>query len=73
MSPEQTPWVDDERIAREGIALVCPVPEPYCMAKLNARASGVAAATVEVSITRTYFGVTDPAVRYVIAIIPPRR
>jgi hypothetical protein len=74
MSPETTPWVDEDKIKRDGIALVCPEPEKECMAALNARISkGGVAAVVRVSIARTYLGFADAAVRYVIAIIPPRK
>ena len=38
MSPETTPWVDEDRIERDGIALVCPIPEKECMQALDARA-----------------------------------
>jgi 4-amino-4-deoxy-L-arabinose transferase-like glycosyltransferase len=74
MNPDQTPWVDENRIARQGIALVCPMPEARCVRVLNARVSrGAGAAAVsEVSIASTYLGHIDDAVRYVIAIIPPQ-
>jgi hypothetical protein len=74
MSPQTTPWVDDSGIRRDGIALVCPVPEAACMQVLDARteASGNAVVT-EVSIARTFLGFTDHAVRYRIAIIPPAK
>ena len=34
--PMRTPWVDQARIAREGIAIVCPRAEPGCVKELNA-------------------------------------
>ena len=74
MSPETTPWVDEDRIERDGIALVCPIPEKECMQALDARARRAGnPAVTEVQIASTYLGFTDAAVRYVIAIIPPRK
>ena len=37
-----------------------------------ARYAGNAAKRSEVTLSRTYFGVPDTPVRYVIAIVPPR-
>lgn len=73
MSPEQTPWVDEARIVREGIALVCPVPVTYCLQAIERRvARGGATAEADVTIARTYFGHADEPVRYRIVIFPPR-
>jgi hypothetical protein len=69
--PRVTPWADEARVARAGIALVCPEPETACMDKLNARGKGLPrhAAT----LSRRHFGVGDEPVRYVIVIVPPQR
>jgi 4-amino-4-deoxy-L-arabinose transferase-like glycosyltransferase len=68
--PQDTPWADEARIAREGIALVCAADDPICMHFL-ARYAGNAARRSEVTLSRTYFGVADSPVRYAIAVIPP--
>ena len=63
----------DERLAREGIALVCPVDEAFCMSKLDAlvgRVPGSKRETVEVA--RTFLGTPSASGRYVIATVPPR-
>jgi 4-amino-4-deoxy-L-arabinose transferase-like glycosyltransferase len=74
MSPETTPWVDEDSIKRDGIALVCPVPETACMQTMQARTDRAGnAIESEVSIASTYLGHTDAAVRYRIAIIPPQK
>jgi len=71
-NPAVTPWTDEARIAREGIAIYCPLDVGTCMAALNARAAAAPAAKrVEVELSRTYLGVADTPERYVIAIIPP--
>jgi hypothetical protein len=73
VSPARTPWVDEARIEREGIALVCPVTLPECMRAVNERAAkNPAAKRVEVEISRRYFGVGDRPERYLIVTIPPR-
>ena len=69
--PQDTPWADEARIAREGIALVCAADDAICMYFL-ARYAGDAAKRSEVTLSRSYFGVADAPVRYVIAIVPPR-
>jgi len=72
MSPAQTPWVDDERIRREGIVIVCPVPEDYCVEAMNGYAARYPSATIEdVSLARRFFGTPDKPVQYRILTIPP--
>ena len=69
--PRHTPWVDDARIARGGIVLVCPVRETSCVAAATAATRRVAIRR-EVEITRTHLGVTDKPARYLIVTIPPQ-
>ena len=69
--PQDTPWADEARIAREGIALVCDADDAICMHFL-ARYAGSAARRSEVTLSRSYFGVADTPVRYAIAIVPPK-
>jgi hypothetical protein len=74
INPSVTPWTDDVRIAREGIALFCPVEMAPCVQAMNARAArGPVGKRVEVELSRTFFGVADTPVRYVIVTIPPAR
>ena len=69
--PQDTPWADDARIARDGIALACAAEDAICMYFL-ARYAGNAARRSEVTLSRRYFGVPDAPVRYAIAIVPPK-
>lgn len=69
--PQDTPWADDARIAREGIALACATDDPICMYFLQ-RYAGTAARHGEVTLSRSYLGVADAPTRYTIAIVPPR-
>jgi hypothetical protein len=71
-NPGVTPWTDEARIAREGIALFCPVEETRCVQAMNERAArSPAARRVEVELSRSYFGAADKPVRYAIVTIPP--
>ncbi|HEY2137695.1 MAG TPA: glycosyltransferase family 39 protein [Xanthobacteraceae bacterium] len=73
VNPYLTPWTDNARVARDGIALVCPVEETLCVKALDQRAAnGPAGRRVEVEISRRYAGVADKADRFVIATVPPR-
>jgi hypothetical protein len=71
-NPGVTPWTDEARVAREGIALFCPVEQRACVQAMDERAArGPAGKRVEVELSRTYFGAADTPVRYVIVTIPP--
>jgi 4-amino-4-deoxy-L-arabinose transferase-like glycosyltransferase len=70
VGPGDTPWADDSRIARDGIALVCAVEDTVCMNALVLRSAP--ARRSEVTLSREYFGVADVPVRYMIAIMPPQ-
>jgi 4-amino-4-deoxy-L-arabinose transferase-like glycosyltransferase len=72
MNPGVTPWTDEARIAREGIALFCPVEMVACVQVMNERAArSPAGKRAEVELSRSYFGTADPPVRYLIVTIPP--
>ena len=72
-SPQLTPWVDDARIAREGIALYCPIADGPCAKALDAWAArSTGAKRSEIEVSRRFLGTTDKAERYVVLIIPPR-
>jgi 4-amino-4-deoxy-L-arabinose transferase-like glycosyltransferase len=64
------PWVQPERITRDGIVAVCAATDPACLAA--AQAQGLAARRIEVEIARRHLGVTGPAGRYVVEIVPPQ-
>jgi 4-amino-4-deoxy-L-arabinose transferase-like glycosyltransferase len=72
MNPAVTPWTDAARVAREGIALFCPVEVAGCVKAMNDRAArGPAGKRAEVELSRTYLGAADTPVRYMIVTIPP--
>jgi len=67
------PPATEARIAREGIALICPAWVNSCIAALTARvARGPAGKRIEIEISRRYLGIAGASARYVIATIPPR-
>jgi hypothetical protein len=70
--PMRTPWVDQARIAREGIAIVCPRAEPGCLKELNAFVTRYGGKTEDIALARRFFGSSDTPVDYQIAIIVPR-
>ena len=70
--PARTPWVDQARIEREGIAIVCPETEAPCVREMSAYAARHGAKVDEVTIARSFFGTPDTPVQYRIAIIPPQ-
>jgi len=73
VEPRVTPWIDEARVARDGIALACPVAESACMKALEARAArGPVGRRTEVAITRRYLGTDDKPDRFVIVTIRPR-
>jgi 4-amino-4-deoxy-L-arabinose transferase-like glycosyltransferase len=71
-NPGVTPWADEARVAREGIALFCPVELASCMNAMNARAAkSPSGKRVEVELSLTYLGFADMPQRYVIVTVPP--
>jgi len=74
MDPRQTPWAGPDRIAREGLAMVCPAGDRACVAKADALVpqGSPAARRIEVEISRRYLGIAGEPQRYLIETIPPR-
>jgi hypothetical protein len=73
-NPRVTPWVGAERIRTEGIALVCPEADPYCMAVIDRYIEAFHAVAVEhTSVSRVFLGTVDEPDRFEIAIVTPSR
>lgn len=73
VSPAQTPWVTDDRIKSEGLAIVCPKPEDLCRHALDLYAVRYPVAAIDdVALARSYFGVFDRPMHYQIVIILPQ-
>jgi hypothetical protein len=74
VNPAVTPWIDEAQVARDGIALACPVAQTACMQALEVRAArGPVGQRVEVEITRRYLGTDDKPDRFVILTIKPQK
>jgi 4-amino-4-deoxy-L-arabinose transferase-like glycosyltransferase len=71
-APALSPWVNEARIAREGMALVCPVEDRTCVEALNARSAPADVAPMEITLVRQYLGVPGRSARYVVSMIPPQ-
>jgi 4-amino-4-deoxy-L-arabinose transferase-like glycosyltransferase len=70
--PHRVPSIDQETLARSGLALVCPMTNQNCVKTIEARA-GAAGSRSEVELARSYFSVAGPTARYLIVIVPPRQ
>jgi Dolichyl-phosphate-mannose-protein mannosyltransferase len=72
--PALTPWVSDDRIRRDGMAMVCPEPEPFCMRALPGYAARYhAIADEHIVVSRRYLGIAGKPQRYEIVIILPQQ
>jgi hypothetical protein len=70
--PSRTPWVGDDRIRRDGMAMVCPEAEPFCMRALRGFAARYhAVADEHIVVSRRYLGIDGTPHHYEIAIILP--
>ena len=73
IGPQVTPWTDAARIARDGIALYCPVDEKDCVKAMDALAQrGRVGTRAGVEISRRFAGAGDPPVRYLIVTLLPQ-
>ena len=68
-----SPWADDARIAREGLAIMVAPDSPYLRHDMNntsRRRRSPAAA--EVTLTRRWLGFENAPRKFIIAIVPPQ-
>ena len=73
LDPRRTPWANEARIARQGIALVCAVEETDCVNAVAALASGLSRGKrSEIELARNYLGVAGKPERYWIITVPPQ-
>jgi 4-amino-4-deoxy-L-arabinose transferase-like glycosyltransferase len=67
-----SPWASGARIAREGIAIICPVDDGDCLASMQKlTATGPPGRREEVTLTRHWLGLAGAPRRFVIATMPP--
>jgi 4-amino-4-deoxy-L-arabinose transferase-like glycosyltransferase len=73
LNPTGTPWIDGERIERDGIAIVCPESDFFCMQATTYYLAYYRPNDAEdVVIARRHFGTYDKPTPYKIVIIPPK-
>lgn len=65
-----SPWVDQARIDREGMAIVCPFDFLHCLDGIKRYAPD--APRKDFIITRKWLGFESPAERFTIVILPPK-
>jgi 4-amino-4-deoxy-L-arabinose transferase-like glycosyltransferase len=71
-NPKLTPWVDADRIRRDGAALICAETDEMCMVAMASFAGHFPiAADEDVVLSRRFFGFASPPERYEIMIIVP--
>jgi 4-amino-4-deoxy-L-arabinose transferase-like glycosyltransferase len=70
--PDQTPWVGDDRIRDQGLAVVCVTTDPFCMRELEGFADHYhAIARQPIDISRSFLGISGTAAKFEIAVVPP--
>jgi 4-amino-4-deoxy-L-arabinose transferase-like glycosyltransferase len=68
-----SPWATPERIARQGMAIVCAADDGWCLGKLTELfAANPAGRRAEVTLTPHWLGLAGAPKRFVIATVPPR-
>jgi hypothetical protein len=73
LHPRSTPWANEARIARQGIALVCAIADTDCMTGVEALASRLSRGKrVEIELVRNYLGIAGKPERYSIITVPPQ-
>jgi hypothetical protein len=73
MAPSMTPWTTDDRIRRDGMALVCPEADIHCTVPFHGFAAHYGAISEQhVVIARRFLGTDEQPVSFAIAIIPPQ-
>jgi 4-amino-4-deoxy-L-arabinose transferase-like glycosyltransferase len=68
-----SPWVSTAELARDGVAIICPVGDQGCLDHMNdLTAAGPAGKRSEVTLTRHWLGFASKPKSFVIATVPPR-
>jgi 4-amino-4-deoxy-L-arabinose transferase-like glycosyltransferase len=72
-SPYLSPWVDDARLAREGVAIICAAADRKCLQRMERQlARGPAGRRRDVTLTRHWLGFESAPRNFVIVTVPPR-
>ncbi|HZR79128.1 MAG TPA: hypothetical protein VFA58_07965, partial [Chthoniobacterales bacterium] len=72
IDPTRTPWVSKTRVLAEGMALMCPITDRYCMRAMDRFSTSFGAVITEhVKISRHFLGMEDAPDEIQIAIVLP--
>jgi hypothetical protein len=67
-----SPWADEARIARDGMAIVC-WDDPLCLQYMeNVAAQFGGGRRTEATVQRHWLGFAGEARRFILTIVPPR-
>jgi 4-amino-4-deoxy-L-arabinose transferase-like glycosyltransferase len=65
-----SPWADDARIAREGMAILCPADFDHCLQVMANYQAAYGGRRAELTLARRWLGFEGPPARFVVATIP---
>jgi 4-amino-4-deoxy-L-arabinose transferase-like glycosyltransferase len=71
VTPRTTPWTTAQDVARDGIAMVCPVDHSGCMNALTNLRTAPSSSDDVVELRRTWMGIPGAPERFAIRIVPP--
>ena len=66
---DMVPWLNQERLRREGAAVICAAKEPGCLGR--AASLGLVGKQTDITVARTFQSVTGRPATYSIVIVPP--
>jgi dolichyl-phosphate-mannose-protein mannosyltransferase len=68
-----SPWVNQRRVERDGVAIACPFDELWCIDRMKALATDQPGAqTLDLDVTPSWFGLAGPSQRFAVTIVTPR-
>jgi 4-amino-4-deoxy-L-arabinose transferase-like glycosyltransferase len=67
-----SPWADDARIARDGMAILCPADFDHCLQVMGNYQAAYGGRRADVTLTRSWLSFESAPARFVVATIPPR-
>ncbi len=67
-----SPWASEARIARDGMAIICPADDQRCIAVMNEWLARSHTEPTPVEVARRWLGFESNSARFVIGVVPPR-
>ena len=73
-STNLSPWVDQRRVARDGVAMVCPLDDSWCIDRMKTVAMEYPnVRTLDLDIQPSWIGLVGPSQRFAVTVIAPRQ